>query len=183
MGWLLFISMFIPLRALGYNPLSASCDERLVDILDEAANFDIIMLAGTGRRFQQGIENCRRASFNVFSCGYARSPLTNKSCGVLVAIGPRFQGAKVYEPTFAGGSITGRGIAVRFKNSIADITAISLYFPPVPWSAVQQVAYKETVKLMIAWLQQLLDNLPGGTLPIIYADVNDGMGKKRLLAT
>jgi len=39
------------------------------------------------------------------------------------------------------------------------------------------------VKLMIAWQQQLLDNLPGGTLPIIYADVNDGMGKKRLLAT
>ena len=70
---------------LGYNPLSASCDDRLVDILDETGNFDIVLLAGSGRKFENKVASCQRVGFSVYSCGYGRSPLVNQSCGVVVA--------------------------------------------------------------------------------------------------
>jgi hypothetical protein len=38
------------IRVMGYNPLNASKEERRTDIAEEASNFDVIMLAGTGRR-------------------------------------------------------------------------------------------------------------------------------------
>ena len=104
--FLLFLLMsVIPIRAISYNPLSSSCDDRLVDILDEAANFDFIGLNGTCKQFEDGISNCKRAGFCVYSCGFAKSPLTNKSCGVAIAIGKRFGSARVYPPCFAGGKL------------------------------------------------------------------------------
>ena len=122
--------MLIPLAILGYNLLTAMADDRLVDILHEAANLDIILLAGTGARFVGGVNNVSRAGFSVYSAG-----------GVSVALGKTFAKARIFEPVFAPGRITGRGIAVRVANSYSDIMAICIYFPPAPWKKQQHVAY------------------------------------------
>ena len=90
-----FLLLMLPLRFLGYNPLSANEDCRLVDIIDEASNFDVIALAGTCQRFQDGVQSVSRQGFSVYSCGYSRSPLTNKSCGVAIALGKRFRSGRV----------------------------------------------------------------------------------------
>ena len=77
-----------------------------------------------------------------------------------------------------GGRITGRAMAVRVRNSVLDMMCIFLYFPPVPWKKSQHPSYRETIRLIIAWLSEVLDKLPAGTLPALFADVNDGIGKQ-----
>ena len=123
----------LPIRVLSYNPLSCNCDDRWNDILDEASNFDCIGLNGTGEVFADSVKSYRKLGFNIVSCGFSRSPLTNRSCGVALAMGTRFMSARFFETKFAGGRITGRGVALRIKSKVCDFTFVSVYFPPVPW--------------------------------------------------
>ena len=178
MAWHSLLILMLPLRFLGFNPLTASDDDRLVDILDETANFDIVSLVGTGHRFSEGVQQYKRCNFDVFSCGYGRSPLTNKSCGVAICLGHRFKSSRIRQPVYASGRIAGRALAVRVSNKVLDVMCIAMYFPPTPWKRSQYPAYLETVRLMCVWLGELLNSLPGGVMPAFFMDLNDGIGKQ-----
>ena len=53
-----------------------------------------------------------------------------------------------------------------------------MYFHPFLSKKEQRAAYRETVKLLINWLASVFDKLPAGCTPVIFSDVNDGIGQK-----
>lgn len=172
---LLFVCMqAIPLRVFGYNPLSASCDDRLTDILQETTNFNITLLASTC--IPATLDAIPRGEGRCFSAGYRNSKFSNKSCGTLIALGKRFNRAKIFDPQLAPQSIAGRGIAVRTVAKFGDFCPIAAYYPPVPWDAKLHAQYRATCTEVTKWIAGVLDRLPAGCTPILYTDLNDGMG-------
>ena len=102
--------------------------------------------------------------------------MSNKSCGVSIVLGKRFSKARIYTPMEAKGKLQGRGLAVRIRNRMADFTVCSVYFPPRPGKKVAFGVYRDTCKALAAWLAEVLSATPGSSTPIIFADVNDGIG-------
>ena len=50
------------------------------------------------------------------------------------------------------------------------------YFPPRPLKAKEMPAYLKCVQLVLQFLQSVVLNLPAGTTPLIFADINTGFG-------
>eukprot|EP00959_Pyramimonas_sp_CCMP1952_P047708 996073-Pyramimonas_sp.AAC.1 len=57
-----------------------------------------------------------------------------------------------------------------------DVTAIAMYFLPKPKSAKAGAHYRETCTKMAQWLDQVLLSTPNSSLPLIFTDLNDGIG-------
>ena len=172
-----------PLRIIGYNPLSASCEDRQLDIVKEAAAFDLIHLIGTGIPKSDVYTSCQRLGHRFISTGYVRSSWSNKSCGCALAIGGRLKNARIYDPLVTSGKLSGRGLAVRIANGSADVFAVCAYFPPCPRAKAEYPAYKQTCRALAGWLSDALCKCPASSLPVICTDVNDGMGLKKTLAS
>eukprot|EP00959_Pyramimonas_sp_CCMP1952_P183932 3845774-Pyramimonas_sp.AAC.1 len=60
------------------------------------------------------------------------------------------------------------------------MAAIVLYFPPQPRCARLVPHYKETVRMLTQWYEGVLQQLPCRCTPLVYADLNDGMGIGRI---
>eukprot|EP00959_Pyramimonas_sp_CCMP1952_P053929 1127919-Pyramimonas_sp.AAC.1 len=56
------------------------------------------------------------------------------------------------------------------------MAAIALCFPPRPRRARLVPHYKETVRMLTQWYKGVLQQLPCRCAPLVYADMNDGMG-------
>ena len=98
--WVLFILvwMLIPIRTLGYNPLSCSNADRWHDIVTETANFDIVLLNGTGMRYDEHYSSFHVNDHLVVSSGFRNSTFSNKSCGCALIFGKRLRNAKFHPP-------------------------------------------------------------------------------------
>jgi len=124
-----------PLKVIGYNPLSASNRERQCEILDEFKGFDLVLVAGTGIRFDpkcREFEEVKVEDFRWLSSGFARSNMSNKSCGVAIALGSRCKNAKLSDPIELKTKTQGRGLAIRVRSGYYDLCTIVAYFPPIP---------------------------------------------------
>ena len=77
---------------------------RLCDILDEASNFDVVLLAGMGSRRGESIEAFKIQGWQVVSSGFANSKMSNKSCGAAIALGPRFKSSRQFPPVESSGN-------------------------------------------------------------------------------
>ena len=87
----------VPITAAGYNPLSLSSDDRILDVTDEFKNFDFVMFSGTCRQHRSGGLPPRHCSGAVLlSEGYVNSSYSNKSCGTSILVGKRFAKARIF---------------------------------------------------------------------------------------
>ena len=171
--------LMFPLKLLGYNPLSCNNECRWLDVLEESRNFDVVLLSGTGIMDKDGkAVEAKYGNRLCISAGWVNSNFSNKSCGTSVVVGERFKSDRIHEPFQAKGKIAGRGIAVRISSRLADITAIAAYYPPVPIERAKLPLYRETCRLVTDWISQALLRTPGSSTPVLFADVNDGIGKK-----
>ena len=169
-----------PLKILGYNPLAANCEDRILDIVDEASNFDLVLLAGTGVRKHDQYSTSVVRGRKVISTGFLSTTMSNKSCGVSIVLGKKFRNARVYDPLVAPPKIAGRGLAVRAANGFCDVTAICVYFPPSPRDKSKIPVYRETCREIASWLSAVLCKVPASSTPVLYTDLNDGMGLKAI---
>ena len=144
--WVIVCMRAFPLKALGYNPLSASCDDRLTDTIAEANSFDVILPAGTTVKRSDVYTSAVKLGHQVISAGYVESVYSNRSCGVAVILGNRLKKARIYDPVVASGKLGGRGLAGRAANGFADVTAIPVYFPPCPRQKSQFAIYRQTCR-------------------------------------
>ena len=93
LGALIFMRP-LPLKVLGYNPLSMNCQERILDIMEEAAGFYFTLVAGTCMRaVDGGIPKREQNGAMCISEGYIPSSMSNKSCGTSIIVGKRFGNA------------------------------------------------------------------------------------------
>ena len=90
----------LPVKALVSNPLSVSCDERILDIIEETQNFDWLLppgtcvfapLSGDIKIFTHKLSTCVAA-------GWGNSKLVNRSCGCSVVVGKKFTITRFHEP-------------------------------------------------------------------------------------
>ena len=56
-----------PIRAIGYNPLAMILEERAIDILEEASNFDFLLVCGTAIRASP-TGKCKQFEHTGFTC-------------------------------------------------------------------------------------------------------------------
>ena len=75
-----------PLRAVGFNPLSASCQDRLLAIGSEFEQFDFILLAGTGIHINEQ-EQQQVDRIEWLHSGWGKGSMSNRSCGVSIIKG------------------------------------------------------------------------------------------------
>ena len=129
------IMNLVPIKVIGYNPLSMNCEDRVLDIMEEMQTFDIVLVAGTGKKaiLGEGTHNKVHKGATMFSSGYEVSMHSNKSCGTAIMIGKRLPKARFHPIDVAPAPITGREMAMIISSRWADFTAIVAYFPPVPW--------------------------------------------------
>ena len=81
------------LNAVVWNPLSANTEERLLDIVEETCNFDIVILPGTCVRAPK-TGDTKILQHNKATCiaaGYGTSKSVNQSCGCSIIIGKTIQ--------------------------------------------------------------------------------------------
>ena len=169
-----------PIKVVGFNPLNASSKDRLDDIGNELNNFDVILLNGTGIPNKGNIvaESFNTdAGFKVLHSGWDRTSMSNKSAGVSIMWGKRFRKAKFLPTLEIGGMMQGRAIASRAIGGYFDFTAIAAYFPPIPESAKEYPVYRKCCNEIVNWVYNVLKSTPSTSTPILYCDVNDGIGK------
>ena len=166
----------IPMGVVGFNPMNASSYERKLDILQEAGNFDCVLLGGTGEKYADALEQRWVSGFRVIAAGYKHSIMSNKSCGVAIALGRKLRKAKLGLPRFLTGRLQGRGLAIRCQTPVVDVLLIVLYFPPVPHARAQYGVYTDACQQIAKWVAKVLDSTPACCTPVLYADLNDGMG-------
>ena len=80
------------INAVVWNPLSANTEERLLDIIEETCNFDIIILPGTCVRAPK-TGDTKILQHNKTTCiaaGYGASKSVNQACGCSIIIGKSF---------------------------------------------------------------------------------------------
>ena len=119
----------------------------------------------------------------VVSAGFKNTTLSNKSCGTALVIGKRFSKARMFPPVLASGKIAGRGMGMRVVSSLGDFFPLSAYFPPRPRKKTELGKYRETCRLVAQFICKSLDELPSSCTPVIYADVNDGIGLRKMGST
>jgi hypothetical protein len=144
------------IRIMGYNPLNASREERRTDIAAEASNFDVIMMAGTGRRANKGeeIHKGKAHRFTTIDAGWQHGQFTNKACGSAIWLGSMFQEKHIVTTDATEGKIRGRGLMVRVKIHKQDYTFMVMYYPPRPHGAKQREHYLKTVDLLTKWAEK-----------------------------
>eukprot|EP00959_Pyramimonas_sp_CCMP1952_P062599 1308871-Pyramimonas_sp.AAC.1 len=110
------------LALLLFNPLSAKPD-RQQEIIEEAVNFDVIILAGTQRwRRELHPEQRQIQGARVYDAGWRTGTLTNRSTGMMIAIQGKLRGAQVTSVLEPPGELCGRGLALQLVQYDTQIT-------------------------------------------------------------
>ena len=152
----------------------------MLPIKIQGYNFDIVLLAGTGSRRGESIEAFKMQGWQVVSSGFANCKMPNMSCGAAIAVGPRFKSSRQFPPVESSGKLQGRGLSIRVVNSYSDFTPIVAYYAPFLQLRSQHLNYPDTCKALSSWVSAVLDKVPAGSTPVLFCDVNDGIGVKEV---
>ena len=137
------------------------------------------MIAGTAcKQFDNEFSKFTHHAHIQISMGWKRSRWVNKSCGVSCFIKHSLANAmyKIYLPG-AGSGIAGRAGAVELKTNTKHVLAVVFYLPPRTTDAH---IYGVCVSRVCQWVHHLSDSMPHKVLPIMFADLNDGLRLKRV---
>eukprot|EP00959_Pyramimonas_sp_CCMP1952_P102742 2148785-Pyramimonas_sp.AAC.2 len=74
---------------------------------------------------------------------------------------------------------TGRALAARAKSGLIYTCPMVVYFLPRPRYRAHRPQYFATVRLLVAWISMVLRELPHRCTPLLYCDLNDGLGQSR----
>ena len=80
----------------------------------------------------------------------------------------------IHSYAYPEGIIQGRALAVRERATDHDLMHLAVYFPTSGTDNSMLIAYE-----LISWLRQLFRAMPLRCLPIIYMDLNSGIGLHR----
>lgn len=179
----LVAAALLMLRAVGYNPLSASTTKRLEDIAHSFGSEHFILLQGTGRRggaFPVVTERVRGpqerpAEYFAHHWGWRQAAGSSKSAGITIMVASKL--APFVKRVWAGPEAApGRcgALRIRTPDGSYDVTAIAMYVPPR--RSLPQKVYLSVLGAVFAWLRCVLDELPSRTLPFVMLDLNDEVG-------
>ena len=170
-----------PLRVIGYNPMSVARLARFEQGVEATDKMDAVLLAGTGLKDDVGEGVSRRQVLGrtVISAGWSRGSGSNKSCGTAIVLGRRFKLKHVMATSLPPAELQGRGLAARMRSGYFDICFLIGYFPPRPSSAGKWQSYNCTVKKLMKWMEHELSRMPKQCTPVIFFDLNDGLGLQR----
>ena len=129
---LLVFCLMFPLRAAGYNPLQANCENRILDILAETNRVDVLLLAGTCEPHKGGITTSCIEGRTIISSGFTCTSMSNKCCGISIIVGKAHRKARFHDPVEISGKAKGRGLSQKVQSGRIDVNCISAYFPPLP---------------------------------------------------
>lgn len=163
---------------LSWNPKSANNDDRVREILDYAHSqhrADILTLQGTCRRnddAQRAVRVHQHEKYVEYVWGWQRGKFSNKSAGVSIFVGRRWQGA--VRRTFpAPQRLAGRVGALRLRDAAGDYLVVSVYCPP---RVEQCETYQAALREIFKWVEELLQECGRRTTPIWATDLNDQLG-------
>ena len=145
---------------------------------------DILGVCGT--KYPAQLERCSRTTAPGriwLDAGWAAGPMSNRSAGVAVVLGPRFRERDVHSTHAGPAGLAGRFLGVHIRNCRVDIGIVVAYFPPAPWKAAEQARYRTTCRTLTAAIDEFFDKLGAGATPLLLMDLNDGMGKEGTRAT
>ena len=110
MNWAGHTSLGAPLRTAVYNPLSATGEGRLEQIVSEI-NADVLLLAGTQFKHPCTTSEPYKTfwidKYFVFSWGW-RAGASNRSAGVAIVLGPRLASNTILQVCSPGEGLQGR---------------------------------------------------------------------------
>ena len=160
-----------------FNPMAAFGD-RLTGIAKECKS-DLAILPETNVQNKDSHMSCATFKLAGTRCtawqwGYRKGPLSGRSCGITIVLGPRLRNyvVAVLTPPV---HLAGRAAGIRIRTATTDILAIGIYFPPKTDSADQAIA--PCVRAILAWIGKILHNMPTRTIPMIMGDFNTKFGK------
>ena len=158
--------------------MSTVYEERLIDIIEETANFDLVLLCGTSVKAPRdgSVKHMVHKNITCLAAGWERATLTNAACGCSVTVGKRCSRSKIHDLQLPPKKLRGRGLAIKIFSRMADFTAICCYFPPTPRKKEDLAKYLTTCRELSSWVASVLQKLPAKTTAILYSYVNDGVG-------
>ena len=109
-------------------------------------------------------------TYTLWEWGHGNSRYVNKSCGVAVSCkSPFFAEKAVREVSSAPNELQGRGGGVHYVRShFYDVAPMVAYFSP---------SDREANRRLMAWLIPITREMGSHTIPILWTDLNDGLGK------
>eukprot|EP00959_Pyramimonas_sp_CCMP1952_P394134 8258399-Pyramimonas_sp.AAC.1 len=134
-----------------------------------------IALTGTRMRATptSAIWSQTQGTHHFIHFAWARGPLNNRGAGVSIGKHKRhILSGKICQTSAPPAAASGREGMVRICNAGVDVTIFALYSPP---PAVDRacVAWKKTVDMLLAWLDDEFTALPYRSTPLLFTDLND----------
>ena len=178
------------ISVMEFNPMHIS-GRRTEEICEAASSMSVIGLPGTSckHRKDRALEGCdwtcvKTRLHDVYNFGFIPNKSSNKSSGASVALKrslfPMTHINSISTPyKIVHRSIIGRAGAVRFVNGRIDVCNIVLYFPPIRHGKFR-AEYESIVKKIVEYFSDTLCTLPTRCTPLVFADVNDGMGMQQV---
>ena len=167
------------LRVLGWNPQWAT-GGRLQEISLSTMNMDFALLAGTQNVSRESAEVKKKSGRVVLEAAVQRGLFTNRSASVSILMGKGFTEKHVHRVFASPPEIWGRCLAARVRRGLLDVCVGVLYFPPQPHSRGARPRYTSTVEKLVQWWRSCMDQLPARCVPIFFADLNDGLGCRKI---
>ena len=141
----------LPVKALVSNPLSVSCDERLLDIIEETQNFDLLLPPGTCviAPLSGDLKILSHKLSTCVAAGWGNSKLVNRSYGCSVVVGKKFAITRFHEPA-------------------------------PPQRKLEWGTFFKTCRELADWIAVTLRRSPNVCMPFLGFDLIDGMGIQKV---
>ena len=113
-----------PLRVAVYNPLAMTRPGRLLQVLNEL-DVDICCIPGTAlfhpRTGSDAYITYRLEKYQIISWGWSSASMSNKSAGIIIALGSRLANNTKIEVLSPPEEVQGRAGAIRIKTQYLDL--------------------------------------------------------------
>jgi len=115
-----------------YNPMTASCYDRVHDIVAELGKYDELVLPGSGDKAIGDDMPVLKSQFDDYvwyRWGWKKSVASNRSCGISVLVINKINSGLrcTWSPP---AHLRGRAAAIRFRSKAFDVTLLVGWLPP-----------------------------------------------------
>ena len=170
-----------PIRFFNFNVCSLVNTGRLQEIA-WTLKPDMAVLSGTRIRLPEGCSYTvqRLVGYTAIHYGWGRGCYTNRSTGVSILLGKRFQPRMIKEICVPPSSLAGRGGAIRLKGGTIDLGILAYYSPPLGGcSRARRKVQVKASQQLIGWVRNRISSWPSRVFPLAAGDLNSGVGKFR----
>ena len=167
-----------PIRFFNFNVCSLVNTGRLQEIA-WTLKPDIAALTGTRIRLPEGCSYTvqRLVGYTAIHNGWGRGCYTNRSTGVSIQLGKRFQPRMIKEISVPPSSLAGRGGAIRLRGGTIDLGILAYYSPPLGGcSRVRRKVQVKASQQLMDWVRNRISSWPSRVFPLAAGDLNSGVG-------